>query len=282
MKKEKNEKNQISSLSKEQRKKREQLISNMETTIQNLEFEIQEKKGINRKNKRIKNIKMASKRAMLFGPYILIPGCLFCVLSFGGATPFYRDEQKQYLETMKEIDSGGNVYCEQQYQEYKDTESTISYYEKWNLDKEGKYFRNVQVYSVNDLEEEKLIDLVNQNKNSILNELFGEPIISKMETKNNLSEEELSKAPFLQARIYDKSKEDYILIEESMDNEILSIITWVSVSILTLMLNLCRIEIFNFSEYIEQLEKRYPSLDVDHLQKKLEIKKNNYNRLVRK
>ena len=145
-------------------------------------------------------MQLVLRTGQLIAPLVVTAGITIGGFAALGVTPFYRDKHKQKLEMMKELDSLGNIRYEQQYEEYANSSSVISYYSKWNFVEDNLYSRDIETYALGDITEEQILKLINDDVQS-LREILGEPISKKKETKNNLTEEELQSDPFLQAMI---------------------------------------------------------------------------------
>ena len=131
--------------------------------------------------------------------------------------------------------------------------------------------------------EEQMLKLINGNI-EILREVLGEPILKKKEIKNNLSEEELQKEPFLQAIIYSSFEDDFIMVKVSFGEKIKLMGAYACVVVVSEFFPYLWRENFSKFDYmncISNIKKKHPTIDVEELTKKLEIKKSNYNRLTR-
>jgi len=270
-------------LTEKQRLEKKKMLLEMQKEINKLEKEIKYSKINNSKIYALRGLKIALRTGQLIAPYAITLGITFGIFSALGGTPFYRDKHKQKLEIMKEIDSLGNIRYEQQYGEYENNTSVISYYSKWNYVGNNLYSRDIDTYELSDMTEEQILKLINNNDES-LREILSEPISKKKETKNNLSEEELQSDSFLQAVIYSKNDDDFIMVKESSGDNIAFTILWLVVTALAeLGPILWRIDgsDFNYVYCIDKIKEKHPTVDVEELTKRLEIKRSNYNRLTR-
>ncbi len=270
-------------LTEKQRLKKKKMLLQIQKEINKLENEIKHSKISNAKIYALRGLKMALRTGQLIAPYAVTAGITFGGFAAFGGTPFYRDEHKQKLEMMKELDSFGNIRYEQQYDVYENSQSTISHYGKWKLFEDNLYSRDIEVYSIEDITEETIIKLINENNTSSLQEVLGEPISRKTETKNNLSEEELQSESFLQAVMFFKFDDDFIMVQESSIENILLTIFWVAATIpFELMPTIWREHCsFDYDYCIAEIKRKHPAIDIDALTKKLEIKRSNYDRLTR-
>ena len=270
-------------LTEKQRLEKKKMLLEMQKEINKLEKEIKYSKINNSKIYALRGLKIALRTGQLIAPYAITLGITFGIFSALGGTPFYRDKHKQKLEIMKEIDSLGNIRYEQQYGEYENNTSVISYYSKWNYVGNNLYSRDIDTYELSDMTEEQILKLINDDVES-LHEVLGEPISKKTETKNNLSEEDLQSEPFLQAMIYSKFDDDFIMVKESSGDNIGITLVWALVTALAEIIPvLWREESsdFDYRYCIKKIKEKHPTIDVEELTKKLEIKKSNYDRLTR-
>lgn len=271
-------------LSQEQCLKNKNMLLQMKKEINELEEQIKYSKINNPKNYMLRGLKIMLRTGQLIAPFVVTAGMIIGVFSVFGLTPFYRDDKKQKLQMMKEFDSLGNIRYEQQYEEYENSKNVISHYSKWNFVEDNLYSRDIEIYSMNDISEEQILKLINENNICSLQEVLGEPISKKTETKNNLSEEELQDGPFLQAMIYSKIADDFIIVKESLGDNIRLTFLWILATLTAeIILLLWRTDVshFNYGYCIEEIKEKHPIIDVNFLTKKLEIKRSNYDRLTR-
>ena len=207
-------------LEEKRRLEKKKLLLQMENEINELEKKLKHPKRENTKIAALKSLKISLRFGQLIAPYAVVAGITISSASLIGLTPFHRDMQKQKAQMMKEFDSYGNIRYEQQYIAFENTEGLISYYGKWIKSTDGFYTRDVEVYSTNDITEDTIINLVNQNNINSLQEVLGKPILKQTEIKNNLNDEELSNEPYLQAIVYSELENDYIMVKESIDEDL--------------------------------------------------------------
>lgn len=270
-------------LAEKQRLEKKKMLLEMRKEISKLENEIKHSKIGNTKVYALRGLKIVLRTGQLIAPFVVTAGITIGGFAALGGTPFYRDKHKQKLEMMKELDSLGNIRYEQQYEEYANSSSVISYYSKWNFVEDNLYSRDIETYALGDITEEQILKLINDDVQS-LREILGEPISKKKETKNNLTEEELQSDPFLQAMIYSKFDDDFIIVKESSSDNIGITLLWAFVTVLAEIIPiLWRVDgsDFDYSYCIRKIKEKHPTIDVEELTKKLEIKRSNYDRLTR-
>ena len=257
----------------------------MKKEIETLENELKYSKLVNLKISTVKNLKISLRFMQRITPYVLSAGIIAggCKL-IGFGLPFYSgDTLKINSNTMKEFDSLGNVRYEQQYDDYANSSNILYYYSQWQPDINGLYTRNVETYKLDELTEEEILKLFNK-EDLKLSDIFGKPISKKRETKNNVTEEELQQNDCLKAIIYSKDKNNYILYKETKEeNNVITAAYLALTAVVELIPFFIRrnISTFDFDDCVSEIKRKYPAVDTDELIKKLEIRRSNYNRLMR-
>ncbi len=250
-------------------------------SIKELEDKLAHANSINKKNK----IRLELKKKLLYAkmiiPFALITGISLSGFSLFISVPFYRDSKRKDLWYKKEFDSLGNKVIEEQYEEYNNV-GEVSFVSKWEKYDDTYYSRTITTYPVKSLTEEELERFIMSEEVSLA-KVLGNPIATKTEKKNNITEEEINKGAFLRATVYNRSDEDYILIKETKQE---NITTTVSFIISTFLADLiCGIMLSggkiadNRKKKIAALEDEYEEIDIDSLERKLQIRKDTYDRL---
>lgn len=268
---------------KNKNKKKQMLLKQLKNEITKLEHDIKYNNVTNVKIAMLKLFKIILRTVQLITPYIVAGGIVLGGFSVLGGTPIIVDKRKKKLETLKEIDSFGNVRYEQQYDEYKNTKGKVIHYDKWELTENGLYTRNVKTYLIGEITEETIMNLIENNSISSLNEVFGQPILTQIESRNNLTDEEICSLGHLKGIWHSKDSEDFIIADEPVDENIaLTLLCFLLMFISEFIAVLYRDNsIFDYKESLENIKENYTKVDVELLIKKLEIKKDNYNRLQR-
>ena len=117
-----------------------------------------------------------------------------------------------------------------------------------------------------------------------LRDILGEPILKRKEIRNNLSEEELQNGDFLQATIYCESKDEFIIVKQSPDVNFWLTMSWLIINILLDLFisnSIKENSDFDYMDYIDKINKKYQIDNIEELKKILEIKKSNFDRLMR-
>ena len=278
-------KNSTKHLVEKQSLKKKKMLLQMKKEIEMLENELKYSKLVNLKISTVKNLKISLRFMQRITPYVLSAGIIAggCKL-IGFGLPFYSgDTLKINSNTMKEFDSLGNVRYEQQYDDYANSSNILYYYSQWQPDINGLYTRNVETYKLDELTEEEILKLFNK-EDLKLSDIFGKPISKKRETKNNVTEEELQQNDCLKAIIYSEDKNNYILYKETKEeNNVITAAYLALTAVVELIPFFIRrnISTFDFDDCVSEIKRKYPAVDTDELIKKLEIRRSNYNRLMR-
>ena len=81
-----------------------------------------------------------------------------------------------------------------------------------------------------------------------------------------------------------KFDDDFIMVKESSSDNMSLTFLWILVTVLAeIIISVWRMECscFDYKYCIRKIKEKHPKIDVEELTKKLEIKKNNYDRLTR-
>lgn len=263
----------------------------MKREIDSLEFEIKHSSLVNAKIKAIKNLKITARALQLVTPYTITAGIVAGGFTLLGDIPFYPDDEwKIYSNVMTEFDNAGNIRTEQQYDSFEvngnivdDSDSMLYYYSKWEKSDAGFYSRTVQSYPIKRKDIEDIMELF-EKENLRLEDILGEPSSTIKETKNNLTEDEIQGESIIKAVIYKKDENDYIIHKETVGENI-------SLSALYLLLTVFAelapfwfrndFSSFDFQECVDEIRRKHQPLDIDTVTKKLELKRDNYNKMMR-
>lgn len=264
---------------------KKQFLLDMKKEVEDLERQIKYSKLVNLKNSLISGTLINGRRLQFIAPFVLTASILAggCKL-IGMGWPFYSgDLTEEYLHTKKEFDSVGNIRYEEQYGSFSDMKNIINHYTKWEDLGNGFYERRVESYDLDGITDEKLEEMFSK-ENVTINDIFGEPISSVKETKNNLTEEELMEEEYMEATIYKKDTNEYIKVKESFDDNFAVSAIYILVTAFFefgVAFYRCDFSKFDYSEAVHDIKQKYKKVDVKKLRKQLEIKKENYDRLVK-
>ena len=278
-----NEKNKKRQAEKNRLKQKKMLIQ-MEKEIHELEFDMKHSKISNLKVNMLRGLKISLRAGQLVAPYVLTAGITFGAFAALGGAPFIKDDQKKKLEMKKELDSFGNIRYEQQYDSFDSSKGTISYIGEWKKQDNEFYSREIKTYATENVEEDIVTKIINDIDITSLEDVFGNPISSKIETQNNLTDEEIQTQPYLEAIIYSKFDDDFIIVKEKTGDNIALTLVWFLVTILAELIPLfirSEVSSFDFEYCVDRIKEKYPLVDTNELARKLEIKRDNYNRLTR-
>lgn len=273
----------VSNNDAKKRSEQKRLLLQMKKDIVKLENEIKFSRISNLKIKSVRNLKISLRAMQLIAPYVLTAGLIAGGFKLLGGCPFYRDIKQQNLNTMKEFDNLGNIRYEEQYSDFSSASDMLYFYGKWERSDNGFYTRTVEKYKLEKLTEDEIKDLFEKEKVS-LQDILGTPISSFQESNNNLDEEEIERENYFQAIIYLENEEDYILVRESVSDNILITILYICITGLGELLPLyIRSEIsnFDFGDCVSRIKEQYKPVDIPTLAKKLQIKRENYDRITR-
>lgn len=269
-------------LTSSQKFKQKKLLFDMKSEIDKLHFQINHSKLEMIKANLIKNAKISICKGRLVAPYVITAGLFLGIGSLFGATPFIPDKEKSYLKIMEEEDNLGNIRCEKQYENFSDGSNVIIYYDNWVKTDNEMFSRKIEIYNMGDISKERIKGILNDNTYKSFEDLFGKPIVKKMEMKNSLSDDELKIGSHIQARFYSVSDDDYIFVDEPIKNNVLETVAWIGMLIIVeLFVRSVRICFpFDYEKRVEKINKKYSIKYIDTLIKQLEIRENNYQRLV--
>lgn len=285
-----NEKNRKRQAEKKRLDQKKMLLK-MKKEIELLESEIKYSSFVNVRIGAIRNLKISARVLQKVAPYVLTAGIIAGGFTLLGDIPFYpNDEWKVYSNVMTEFDNVGNIKTEQQYDSFEvngntldNSDSMLYYYSKWEKSDDEFYSRTVQTYSIKKKSIEDIMELF-KKEDLKLEDVLGKPNSNIKETKNNLTEDEIQEKSIIKAVIYNEDKNDYIVHKETVEENICSSALYVIIA------GLCEFlpsywrrkhSNFDFADCVKEIKRKHQSLDIDTLTKKLELKKDNYNRLMR-
>ena len=263
---------------------REAFMKEMKNEINQIQYDIDHLEETNKKITRLRKFKTSLVIGRLLAPYIAAAGITFGAFHALGHAPFLTDDVKKQLEIKKEIDSLGNVHTEEQYGRYEDTLEYLTYYGKWELNQANVYEREVRTYSLGNVSEELVYEIFDNIDNISLDNLLGGNFSYKVEKRNRINKHELEAEPFLEAVIYDKDKNDYIIAKEDVSENIALTFVWLVLTYFSMKgIDFIREKKTSFSYYelMRKVKDQYPLVSEEELSQRLEVKMNNYKRLTR-
>ena len=282
---EKNKKRQ----NEKKRIEQKQMLLKMKKEIETMENEINDYKFEYIKKSTIKNLKITARAFQLVAPYILTAGIVAEIFNISGNKPFSSNNERVYLNTMTEFYSMGNINIKKQYGDFKDSienildnrDSVLYFYSKWEKDSNNSYYRIIEIYSIKNKTYEDVKKILSQDD---LEKYLDGSNYYEIEIKNDLNFQELNSKNFIKAIVYDKDKNDYIEYKKNIFKNISCSIIYIFFASFCefipfyLRSNYSK---FDFMKSVNKINEKYKTKDIDVLIKKLEIKKNNYDRMMR-
>lgn len=272
-------------LAKNQLESKRRLLLDLEDQINNIQKELKKEKYY-----RKKGIKAFTS---FIAPYLLVAGVGFGAASLTGMSPFYTGNRKLELHTTKEIDSLGNISYEEEYLGHVNDEHMSNYnlvlcYGEWKKRSDNYFERSVKTYQVEPLTYENVEDFLKKDLEDI-EKILGEPTSNKIETKNNVAEEELKQKEIIKVITYSTSSDKYVVVQESFFDNLFDTAFFIFV-IGLIELCLCKVStefdlpIANRNRAVRELKECKRNLNHDtnyikQLKKSLKIEMDNYNRL---
>ena len=271
-------------IEKQRLKKKKKMILEIKKEIQKLEYDIKHAKISNLKINMLRGLKISLRVGQLISPYIVSASITWGVFSALGTTPFITDEYKKSLERKEEINSFGNIKYEEQYDGFESAKGTITYVGMWNKQDDGFYSREIKTYSTENVEKDIIEKIINDIDINSLEDIFGNNVSYKKQIQNNLTDEEIQTQPYLEAIIYSTLDDDFIVVKEELVKNSFYTLLWIFVTILAEIATLFvrkEISSFDFKNCVKKIKEKHPLIDEEELVKKLEIKRDNYNMLMR-
>ena len=218
----------------------------------------------------------------------MVPMISYGVLAGTNHSPIILEDIKENQKTIKKIDTLGNYSEYNQYEKVTDTYNVIYFYGKW-YQKNGMYERKIKKYTINS---NKVInELVNKNIDEVKELLNDENLLENnfitdinqefIETKNDITNEE--KESYIEIILYYENNEEFIIRKQTVNENFTDIIKYFILTIvMEIIVMICeKRKKEEIKEKNKQYQEVYRSLDIETLQKKLVIRKNNLERLMR-
>ena len=230
---------------------------------------------------KIRTLKTILRSIQLVYPYIVALGISFGALKIFDVTPFMNNTYEEYLNTMKEIDSLGNIRYEMQYEDYENQKNFITHYSKWKKIDDTQYKRNVTTYNIGNYNEEEILEILKKVPIHV-ESFFGSKIGDKTEIKNNISYDELHNDEILQATFYSENKEDFVVLKFSVsDNIAVAVLFFIILGVCCYFIGKWReFSNYDFEGKLADIQEKHPNIDVTSYIKSLKIRKENYNKLT--
>jgi len=243
----------------------QKLLLQLEKEMKKLELSIKHPKLINAKSETIKGLKIGATTIQAITPYLLTVSILTGVYWITKTPPFDDKWNKWYIS--KNIEG------------YTPITPTLTYFRDWEKDENNVYCRTIDTYSIEKFSKED-IDKIFEEEKLDLESILGKPIKTREQKSENTTEE----YSYITVRI---DKSGYTIYKEkdpdSIDAHIYTFIYILyCIAFQTLpMYYREMISSFKFRESINIIKEQQQQSGIEALKKKLEIKKENYNRLTR-
>ena len=277
-------------LSEKQKLEKKELLLKLKKEIDEMESSIKHVGVANAKIRTKKYLKISARLLRFMLPYLAVGTILtgaFCYTL--NTKPFHRDYVKRNLQRKTTLESNGHVSYVETYDKFSSTEESLEYYGRWQKGEDGFYSRSVRTYNVDDLTIEKVLDLFdkfNQDEKLTLEDILGKPTSNKKETSNYLTEKDMKEA-YLKVILYDQNNNEYIMAKETIEEDLVMSIFYILLFLIFEYLTFNLVNAVNrnaFDKLLESIriiEADYRLVDAKSLSKKLEIKRDNYDRLTR-
>lgn len=272
-------------IAKSELKNKRRLLLDLENQINKIQKELNKEKYY-----RKKGIKAFTS---FIAPYLLVAGVGFGAASLAGMSPFYTGNRKLELHTTKEMDSLGNISYEEEYLGHVNDEHMSNYnlvlcYGEWKKCDNNYFERSVKTYQVDSLAYENVEDFLKRDLEDV-EKILGEPTSNKIETRNNVAEEELKQKEIIKVITYSTSSDKYVVVQENFFDNLFDTALFLFVTgIIQLCLRKVSTEldlpIANRNRAVRELKECRSNLNSDanyikQLKKSLKAEMDNYNRL---
>lgn len=260
----------------------------MEDDVSKIEYQIKNKKKIDKKNKLIKNLKITKNVTKLSLPYVIVPFISFSIMSMIHKSPFSFEKIQEKEKVIRLIDSLGQKSTICQYEKYDDVYNVIYHYNKWEY-KDGQYERTINKYYLDTKKitdefykksDEEIIEMLNDD-NFLENGFIINIYQVMIESKKEISKDELNQGEFLKIIMYYENDEKFILREQTIDENMSDFVKYILVTLVleVIVKLLQKKEMEKIKQENKEIEEEYVPLDINRLQKILAIRKDNLQRL---
>lgn len=189
-----------------------------------LEKEIVTQKKENKKQLRIRNLKIFANTCNFAAPFVISAGLTVGAFKlFGGGYPFHIDEITKYKEYKLDYKTNGYVMMDESYREEERVSSNeLIIYTPWEY-KEGKYIRYKREYNIGELSSLDLFDIVLEEDYSYIKENLKDYKEERQEA-SNISEIN-GQDYFFEANIHFMDKSNILTHDETkLKNTVITVI----------------------------------------------------------
>ena len=260
----------------------EKWVRELEYDIKKLDHRIKYNKQIKFLNKTVKNLEISYACLKFISPYIItafLSAGIFKAVGLG--YPFYLDDTKVYQKEMIEYDNYGNNTTQTSYDSFDDFNS-VTIYTPWRYE-DNVYKRNISIYNVDNRDIEDVNSVLNGEKD--IEDLVKKPTREIEEIKNEITQEELNNESIIEVRVYNENKNKYDFRKENVGKNIeASFLYCLGVMVIGAIIYGIQYELgVKINNTIYKIKRKYKKEDedIEVLKKKLQIRKDTYDRLVK-
>lgn len=193
--------------------------------IKSLKTNLRKTRARNTKKGIIRSIRVGGRVIEQSSLYLVFAGLGIGIFLMIGDVPYYRNNEKKYSHIRTDLDTYGNVSYVNQYDEFENATDQLYYFDKWSQNEDGSYSRIVKSYKVTKKNYDEILKIFAKNNIELediklVEDFLNEPKTITKETKSNLPTEELMKDAYFQISTYDKDKNDYIVVKQSVDKNV--------------------------------------------------------------
>lgn len=262
--------------------KKEKMLLQLKKELAYLEFLANHYQLVKLQNKMVQKIRIVFKGLEYIVPYFLIVTILTGTFKLVTSSfPFYLDNTKKYLKTIKEFNSTGFIKIERTYEEKDINSNILVYTTPWMKEGNDSFVQETRTYNLNILSEENIQTLL-ENPDINFEDILGEPTNVSKEYSSFLDEEAINFKPSLKAYLYQEDSNDYIVVKEEENYNILITILYCIMALganLATYFSLLSKADYHFILDVKEIIKNN-NLTQKDLVRILEIKKKNYDRLT--
>lgn len=265
----------------EERREQEYFFKSMKYEIETMRVKVEEGKKLST----IRDLKIFGSFLRLVSPYLITAGISTGIM-LSLYNPFTRNYHKAYSHSTTEYDPFGTRTRQELY--YGENTATsrnlVKYYTGWTYDQEGYYIRSVTTYEVPSGKTlQEVLDFLQQNQGDMKDSPFKK-ISTIQEKKFVLTEEELKQEASFEVVFYTVDRDDYILTPETDGEHLVYSLGCVLVVIICQLLPVWyRTEFpYDHESKKQKIEEQYKDRcgNINVLRKRLEIREENYRRLM--
>lgn len=256
------------------------ILKQFKNEVIELEKELEKKQASKTSLENEKHMLITRNFLKMFLSCTLVAGITLGCFTFFGNTPFIKDDFKKHKRILQTVDSKEHIEEFVKYDNFEHGKSILLYYSSWKKDTESDYSRTINVYDISNLTFDDVKNLLHKSDTELKN-IIGTPTDTFLEHSTSCEERDFSEAPHVKGFVYSEDFTDVIVYKESNFQNILISALYISINMLIDMIILqFKKKDRRLTLVKELLESEL--IDLGETSKMLEIKKNNYERLIRK